>query len=202
MANVKKKTTTTKIANSIDNALAAIENPTLPKQLLKTVEKEIVERVVYKPVKEYYRPLLDDFKLGLIYEQRWLNDWRESFLDEDHFDMRDGHCAFMVILANMYQTRGSFYRIKFLDAEDIERQGFKKDDEDDTKFVLQNCTILLNWRNTANVIIMIDDEVVFRGRLLNSLEFKQTLINVGILVDNNRLVKFKQYGDEATKIRR
>ena len=202
MGAPKKAKVITASANNVLAALNAINaDPTQHIVYTQQTPQPKAEVVITPEIKEYYKPTLDDFKLGLIYEQRWLNDWRESFLDEDHFDMSNGHCSFMVLLANLNQTKGAFYKIRFLDSTDILRLGFKRSTEDANVFTLQNCSITLNWESRFNITIKIDNDLIFRGQLLNSNELKTTLVTLGILVDQSRQFKFKQYGEEANKLK-
>jgi hypothetical protein len=154
------------------------------------------QHIVEATKPSYYMPNLVDFNLGAIYMQKWAGNsngaWRETMLDEECYDMSLGHCEFMSIVSNVKRTKGGFYRIKFLDGEDIEMLGFKK--VMSGIYVISNCTLVLDWSSKFNVKVSVDDELIYRGRVLNLNELKGILLTLCILKDETRDGKFKQYG--------
>jgi hypothetical protein len=146
----------------------------------------------------YYKPDLVDFRLGAIYMQKWAGSsngaWRETLLDEECYDMSMGHCEFMSIVSNVKRTKGEFYRIKFLNDEDVEMLGFKKTGAG--VYELSNCRVVLDWSTKFNVKVLVDDELIYRGKVLCLSEFKWVLCTLGILKDESRDRKFEQLGSE------
>ena len=138
---------------------------------------------------KYYIPSLSDFRLGTVYEQKWPvgGGWRVSILEDEQFDMSYGHCEFMTIASNMRWGK-SVYRIKFLDDDDVESLGFDK--VKPGVFEFKACTIILNWAERCNLKVYVDDDVVFKGRVLNISELKTVLTMLTILKDEERERKF------------
>ena len=156
----------------------------------------------------YYRATLEDFKVGRVFEERGLQmDWVTTVLTAGHFDLYMGHNQFMEILLNLHRFRNHkpYYRIKWLDAQDIEMFGFKlntenigntKNQKDTVEYKLREYTLTHN-PDSKSVKIMADNdtpegihmETLFNGKVLDYNELKTLLEQLGIIISQDRHFK-------------
>jgi len=160
----------------------------------------------------YYRAKLEDFFIGSVYNQRIgdVGNWRASILSEAHFTLTGNHYHFLEVLINLkrFEDRKPFYKIKHLDVEDIKSFGFidaKKDEigfveSGDSQILKYGKFYILFYKDSGRVDIYeelsrsdsSDLDKLFTGQVLDIMELKRLLMQVGILYNETRKNKFKE----------
>lgn len=132
---------------------------------------------------KYYAPSIEEFRIGFIYEFKHpdydSSGWKLYLTPEFNSEFED--CIFVNDM--------KCFRVKYLDSEDIESLGFKKEDGESyyvfTKYKLGGNDFLIEFRD-GNIKIIYNvymrlPKCLFDGRIKNKSELIQILKMVGIL---------------------
>lgn len=139
---------------------------------------------------KYYTPTQEEIHFGFEFEARYKDKpWVKGIADEDFFDT-DFDTAPVVRFGAVDNKRSDVeFRVKYLDKEDIESEGFEFLRTNEKVNLFQRNIIFIkhriedNWieiENNRGSAMHLRGDVFFSGKINNKSEFKKILKMIGV----------------------